>query len=294
MEDPEDLDKLRNKSNHNAREILLRRQDERLQKQGLQEEESKKIGLEQLLSSREELYLLRIYLVKMKEFCQNFQLPIMRDEKEEILRMDKSVIATAFIYMKRFYLNESCMEHHPRNIGVTCAYLACKVDEFNVSIDQFIRNVQGNRGKAQQTVLSNELLVMKKLRFHLTVHLPFRAVQGFLIDLRARYPPAQEKTGAFEPEIDEFLEKSMFTDACFLYTPSQIALAAVCYGAERCNVDMSKYLSSLFADDPDALDNFRLASRAIKNLIEDDQKNSPSKDVIKRIDKKLEILHKSN
>ena len=31
---------------------------------------------------------------------------------------------------------------------VTAAYLACKVEEFNVSIEQFIANIHGNKERA--------------------------------------------------------------------------------------------------------------------------------------------------
>lgn len=261
-ESPEVSEKFRVESNKSAGKAIIK---------------AGKVDLNDLLSPKEELYLVRSYLVNLKEFCRLF--------KPEMAR---SVIATAFIYMKRFYLHESCMEYHPRNIGVTCAYLACKVDEFNVSIDQFIKNVKGDCRKAQKTVLVNELLVMKKLKFHLTVHLPFRAVQGFLIDLRARYKISPSKTKLMEPEIDDFLDKSMFTDACFLYTPSHIALAGVCYGAEKLDISMGPYLSEiLFEDQPKALEHFLSVRGEIKKLIENDLQNSPGKDVIKRIEKKL-------
>jgi len=261
-ESQEELDGLRLKSNQSAGKAFVK---------------SGRLQADQLLSPKDELYLVRSYLVNLKEFCRKFT-PTMR----------RSVIATAFIYMKRFYLNESCMDYHPRNIGVTCAYLACKVDEFNVSIDQFIKNVRGDCVKAQKTVLSNELLLMKKLRFHLTVHLPFRAVEGFLIDLRARGGPMRDKTDLLTPEIDDFLDKSVFTDACFLFTPSQIALAAVYHSAEKSGLDMSTYLNDvLFAGDPDALTYFIQAASELKNLIERDLQNSPSKDIIKKIEKKL-------
>lgn len=259
---PEELDQLRFGSNKSTGKSLVK---------------SGKARAEQLLSPKEESYILRKYLVNLKEFCRKFNPP-----------MRKSVIASAFIYMKRFYLNESCMDYHPRNIGVTCAYLACKVDEFNVSIDQFIKNVRGDYRKAQETVLSNELLLMKKLKFHLTVHLPYRPVEGFLIDLRARYPPAREKMDIMGGEIEDYLDKSMFTDASFLYTPSQIALAAVCHSAERCNLDLSGYLRDyVFADDPEALVYFQLAAEEIRDMIEKSLQNSPGKDVIKKIEDKL-------
>ena len=236
---------------------------------------------DQHLSPKEELYLVRSYLVNLREFCRKFQPP-----------MRKSVIATAFIYMKRFYLHQSCMEYHPRDIGVTCAYLACKVDEFNVSISQFIKNVQGDCRKGQKTVLSNELLLMEKLQFNLNVHLPYRAVEGFLIDLRVRCQPARDKTNLLVEEIDEFLEKLMFTDACFLYAPSQIALAAVYHSAEKCNVDLNGYLTDIiFAEEPGALETFRQALESMRKLIEKDLQNSPGKEKkIKKIEKKLQAI----
>uniref|UniRef100_A0A6G1S3C7 Cyclin-H n=1 Tax=Aceria tosichella TaxID=561515 RepID=A0A6G1S3C7_9ACAR len=241
---------------------------------------SGKIPQDLLLTPKDESYLIRKNLVRLREFCKKFQ-PVMRN----------SVIATAFIYMKRFYLNQSCMEYNPRDICVTCAYLACKVDEFNVSIDQFIKNVQGDCRKAQKTVLSNEMLLMKKMQFHLTVHLPFRAVEGFYIDIRARYPPARDKTSQIAEGVEDYLEKSMYTDACFLYSPSQIALAAVVYGAEKQGIDLSSYLSDiLFVDDPEALDYFQVAANEMKSLIDKDLQNSPGKETIKRIEKKLQEI----
>jgi cyclin H len=241
---------------------------------------SGKIPEDLLLTPKDESYLIRRNLVKLREFCRKFQ-PVMRN----------SVIATAFIYMKRFYLNQSCMEYHPRDICVTCAYLACKVDEFNVSIDQFIKNVQGDCRKAQKTVLSNEMLLMKKMQFHLTVHLPYRAVEGFLIDLRARYPPARDKTSQIAEAVEDYLEKAMYTDACFLYAPSQIALAAVVSGAQKHGIDLSSYLCEiLFNEDPEALGYFQVVSSEIQSLIDKDLQNSPGKDTIKRIEKKLQEI----
>ena len=63
-------------------------------------------------------------------------------------------------------------------------YLACKVEEFYVPIGQFVSNLKGNREKFADTILTFELLLMSKLRYHLTVHNPFRAMEGLLIDIK--------------------------------------------------------------------------------------------------------------
>lgn len=76
------------------------------------------------------------------------------------------------------------MDFHPKNIVVTCVYLACKVEEFNVSMAQFVANVKGDREKAADIILNNELLLMHHLRYHLNVYNPLRPIEGFLIDIK--------------------------------------------------------------------------------------------------------------
>lgn len=67
---------------------------------------------------------------------------------------------------------------------VTSVYLACKVEEFNVSITQFVANIKGDRDKASEIILNNELLIMEQMDYHLTIHNPYRPVEGLLIDLK--------------------------------------------------------------------------------------------------------------
>lgn len=75
------------------------------------------------LTEEEEATILRQYSLQLREFCRRFQPP-----------MPRRVAATAFHYLNRFYLRNSPQLFHPKEILATCAYLACKVDEFNVSI----------------------------------------------------------------------------------------------------------------------------------------------------------------
>jgi len=65
-------------------------------------------------------------------------------------------------------------------------YLACKVDEFNVSITQFIGNIRGDQEKAMDIILNNELLLMQVLNYNLTIHNPFRPIEGLLIDIKVK------------------------------------------------------------------------------------------------------------
>ena len=78
----------------------------------MQEEQKRK----HFLSASEERMLQRFYESQLKEFCKRFNPP-----------MPKSTIATALHYFKRFYLRNSTMDYHPKELLVTVAYLACKV-----------------------------------------------------------------------------------------------------------------------------------------------------------------------
>lgn len=79
------------------------------------------------------------------------------------------------------------MEHHPKHIMVTCVFLATKIEEFNVTMQQFVSNIKGDRTKASDIVLNNELLLLHRLKYHLTISHPYRPVEGFLIDIKV-YP----------------------------------------------------------------------------------------------------------
>jgi cyclin H len=195
-------------------------------------------------------------------------------------------MGTAFQYFKRFYLNNSVMDYHPRDILVTCAYLACKVEEFNVSMDQFVMNIKGDQKKATDIVLNNELLLMQQLRYHLTVHNPFRPIEGLLIDIKTRCLTAGDPD-KFRPHMEYFVEKTHFTDACLLYSPSQIALAAIIYAASKCGVDLDSYLTGiLLADAPEKLDDLREMMKSLWIMIK--SMETPVKDQVKVIEKKLE------
>lgn len=56
-----------------------------------------------------------------------------------------------------------------------------------MSISQFIANIKGDRDKAADIILNNELLLMEQLNFHLTIHNPFRPIEGLLIDIKVNY-----------------------------------------------------------------------------------------------------------
>ena len=137
------------------------------------------------------------------------------------------------------------MDYHPKEILVTAIYLACKCEEFNVSIEQFVANIKGNKDRAMDIVLNNELLLMRELDYHLTVHNAYRPVEGILIDIKTRCKSLNQSAEVFRGEIDSFLDKVLYTNAYFIYSPSQIALSSVIHAAGRNGENVDSYVTDI-------------------------------------------------
>lgn len=192
------------------------------------------------LTMPEERQLVQHYEYVLKDFCGKFS-----------PSMPKYVVGTTMAYMKRFYLENSVMDYHPRDVMLTSLYLACKVEEFNVSIAQFVGNLKGDRNKAADTVLSYELMVMEKLHFHLTVHNPYRPLDGFFIDLKTRFREELIQPEVLRKNADAFVDRSLNTDIMLLYPPAHIAMAALVHASNESKVDLDPYLLMVVEADED-------------------------------------------
>nr|CBB36468.1 Oryza sativa protein similar to cyclin H-1 AAP03415 [Saccharum hybrid cultivar R570] len=163
--------------------------------------------------SYEEEQLTRVfYEQKIQEVCAAFKFP-------------HKIQATAIIYFKRFYLQWSVMEHHPKHIMLTCVYASCKVEENHVSAEE--------------------------LDFDLIVYAPYRSIEGFIDDLedfcRAGNGPFQRLKELRQAAISR-VDKMMLTDAPLLYTPGQLALAALHKSNDLLRVvNFERYLETIFS-----------------------------------------------
>ncbi|XP_017840901.1 cyclin-H [Drosophila busckii] len=235
---------------------------------------------EYFLTPAEERLLLKQYEIYLVDFCRRFE-----------PAMPKCVIGTAFSYFKRFYLNNTPMDYHPKEILATCVFVACKVEEFNVSISQFVNNIKGDRNKATDIVLSNELLLICQLNYYLTIHNPFRPIEGFLIDIKTR--SNMQNPDRLRPQIDSFIDSTFFTDACLLYTPSQIGLAAVLHAASKEQENLDSYVTDfLFVSAREKLPGLIDAVRKIRLLVKNYQ--APEREKVKAIEKKLDKCRNQN
>jgi len=112
--------------------------------------------------------------------------------------------------------------------------------------------VKGDRAKAMDIILSNELLLMQQLNYYLTIHNPFRSVEGLLIDIKTR--AEFENPERLRPHIESFLDLTFLTDVCLLYSPSQIALAAILHAAYKEHDYLDEYVTEqLFHSNLDKL-----------------------------------------
>jgi len=171
----------------------------------------------QFLEYHEERLLIIYYSHMVIDICRKFRPPV-----------PMTVVGTAMTYFKRFFLNTSVMEFHPKDVAYLCVYLACKVDEYNVSIDQFIGQAAPTCPEVGNFVIDNELLLLQKLNFHLTVHNPYRPLEGFFIDVKAKNDALH--IGDIEQhrsKVDRVLGQSLLTDVSLMFPPSQIALAVL-------------------------------------------------------------------
>lgn len=74
-------------------------------------------------------------------------------------------------------------------LSLVCIYLAMKIEEFNVSISQFIENIDSNGDNEEdlKSMITNlELLLIEKLFFHLTIHNFYRPFEGFILDIKVK------------------------------------------------------------------------------------------------------------
>lgn len=235
------------------------------------------------LSVEEEHIMVRTYEYSLRDFCKKF-----RDPRDGRIRMPPAVTTTAQHYFKRFYLFNSVMDYHPKEILVTCVYLACKIEEFYVTINDFVHNVRGDKKKAAEIILNNELQLTQELQFHLIIHQPFRPVEGLLIDIKTRFPQLRDPE-RLRPHVEEFLERVNLTDAIILYTPGQIALAAVTTAVSRLGENLDQYVTDiLFPNDQrQHLKVLIDAVRKIKKMVKNAE--PPASDTVRReIEGKLE------
>ncbi|WOO80987.1 Cyclin CCL1 [Vanrija pseudolonga] len=136
--------------------------------------------------------------------------------------LSEEVETTAISYMKRFYLKNSVMEWHPKSIMPTCVFLAAKTCNHPVPIDVLVSKLKGFK---PADVLDLEFLVAQSLSFEFWVRGADKALRGWSLELQDQAKPPVDAIQRALPAALDRLRWSRYTDAEFIYTPSQVALA---------------------------------------------------------------------
>ncbi|KAK7096520.1 cyclin-H-like isoform X1 [Littorina saxatilis] len=226
------------------------------------------------LTYEEERLLLRQYEIILKEFCNKFQPPF-----------PKCILGTSLAFFRRFWVNNSPMDYHPKDIMLTVVYLACKVEEFYVPIGQFVSNLKGNREKFADTILTFELLFMSKLRYHLTVHNPFRAMEGLLIDIKTRFKEL-ENPERLRKNAEEYIDRCLLSDIVLIFSPSQIALSGILYSAGKEMINMDRYVTEVLMTGLEDVQRCIYQLKRIKHMVKRDK--DLNRELVGQIQKKLE------
>lgn len=188
------------------------------------------------LTVQDEQALIAYYLTRVRQLVKAFSLP-------------ELVEATTITFIKRFYLRNTCMDFHPKHIVLTCLFLAAKAESHAIPLRHFATKLAGKEQDANviaentKTVQDLEFLVSQSLSFEYAVHGAHRSLHGFMLDFQTLQPaPTSDVMAAILAPARANVQQSRFTDAEFIYTPSQIALACVHNSCKEGKEAVERYL----------------------------------------------------
>lgn len=180
------------------------------------------------ISADEQLQIVTLYTQKVQVFCTKLKLP-------------SEVIATAMVFFKKFYITNSVVDLHPKNLIFTCIFLACKSENHFISAETFAAKVKQDK----QNILEHEFKLLESLRFSLMNHHLFKPLHGFYLDIQSVLYGKVDKNylGTVYEKSKKILLNSYLTDVFYHYSPPHITLTALILEDEQL---ILKYLELKF------------------------------------------------
>lgn len=162
------------------------------------------------LTMEEELKLINFYSKKVQVIAQHLNLPT-------------EVVATSITFFRRFYLENSVLEYDPKNLVHTTIFLACKSENYFISVDSFAKKAKSNR----DAILKYEFKLLESLKFSLLNHHPYKPLHGFFLDIQTVLHGKVDLKymGQIYDRCKKRITEALLTDVVYLYTPPQITLA---------------------------------------------------------------------
>ena len=188
----------------------------------------------------------------------------------EQIKLRQQVIATATVFFKRFYSQNSLRCVDPLLMAPTAVFLASKVEEYGVISNSRIINtcsvlVKNKYAYAYpghdypyraQHILECEFYLLENMDCCLVVFQPYRPLVQYCQDLGAE--------DTILPLAWRVVNDSLRTDVSLLYPPYQIALAAIHMAAVILSKDVKTWFAELRVD----LDKIQAICKYIMNLYE--------------------------
>ncbi|KAJ4458587.1 putative g1/s-specific cyclin c [Paratrimastix pyriformis] len=150
------------------------------------------------------------------------------------------VVATAIVYFKRFYVNNSFMMIDPLLVAPTCLYIAGKIEETGMShtrLSQILKKMKS--AYTVPDIVQCEFYVLEDLHFDLIVFHPYRPLIQYCDD--AKIPQLL-------PDAWTFVNDSYRTAVSLLHPPHLIALAALFMAGSIHNQDMRDWFAAQNVD----------------------------------------------
>ncbi|CAK9046274.1 Cyclin-H, partial [Durusdinium trenchii] len=186
------------------------------------------------LSDDDERGFEALFLSKMKEWCFSAALNDRLPERDN--KYATRLFWTAATLLKRLDVTTSMMKASPFVMRAVAVFVAGKIEEIPLPRPEY-RGVQVDKlaklaNVHPSAIVENEIAFLDGVRFHLVVFHPLRPFEGFVEGLRTAQPGREPLWAAVDQRGRAVLEDSLFTDACFLFTPTKIALGALLVGLE--------------------------------------------------------------
>ncbi|TGZ83297.1 cyclin-like protein [Ascodesmis nigricans] len=158
------------------------------------------------------------------------------------LQLPQLTLATASMYLHRFYMQNSLKRYHYYEIAATALFLATKVEEnmrkFTEIVAACVRAAQKNLSlqvhrddkefwRWKDCILSKEEFLLESLCFDLSVEVPYNHLLAYTEQLG-------KQTRTLIRTAWAFLNDAQLTMLCLMYPPKTIATAALYWAAGRC------------------------------------------------------------
>ncbi|KAI9771661.1 MAG: hypothetical protein M1840_001876 [Geoglossum simile] len=168
-----------------------------------------------------------------------------------MLKLPQLTLATASVYLHRFYMRYSMMErdgkpaYHYYAIAATAVFLASKVEENCRKMKELVvaccRVAQKNANLAideqskefwrwKDTILYNEEILLEAMCFDLSLEPPYNTLFHFLVQFD------EQNNRKLRNSAWAFLNDSHLTMLCLLYPSRTIAAASLYCAAKHCEV----------------------------------------------------------